>query len=213
MSISVPSFGFLPQRLPSYTSILLSLLASLVFLFFIRAAFLCLRHSLQKKMVQYPQAQVEEKTTGEMEAPRQRRSSWTWGLLSWESISSVSLGLPVTLTAVDKETIGRGVGMKQRQEERPVQRWQHQRVRRGGPAFETPRSYMLLQNRILILSPLSSSIVPIRRAALDGENDHVETCSLRSYMSGANHLTNFLSPDIQETHKPPAISCGDTTCP
>ncbi|KAG6827716.1 hypothetical protein H0H92_010689 [Tricholoma furcatifolium] len=128
VSISFPS---LADSLPSNSSILLSLLASLVVLSFIRAACLYLRSNTGTQKQQQAQVQVQEKAADHVEESR-KRSSWAWGLLRWDRLPS----LPVSLTIPRNETNGVGVGM---QEKRPLpQPWQPVRGRRGGPAFETP---------------------------------------------------------------------------
>lgn len=140
MSMSSVSFPSLATSLPSNSSVLLSLLASLVLLSFIRAAFLCLRTTVGKQTQPQSQVQVQGKSTEKEQETRQQRSSWAWGLLTWDSLPAVTLTLPVSLTIVDNNTNGRGVGMQEKREERPNQGWQPPRSRRGGPAFESPRS-------------------------------------------------------------------------
>lgn len=134
-SISLPSF---PGSLPSKSSFLLSLLASVVLLSFIRAAVLCLRTNVAKQPQQLVQALPEKKESTGSEKTRQRRSSWAWGLISWESLP---LTLPVSLTMAENNTNGRGVGLQEKRRDQS-QSWQP-RVRRGGPAFESPSTYHL----------------------------------------------------------------------
>ncbi|GLB39683.1 hypothetical protein LshimejAT787_0701930 [Lyophyllum shimeji] len=138
MSVSVSSISFAPlgNAIPSYSSILLSLLASLVLLSFVRAAFLCLRSSVGNKAQQQVQVQVEGKSGERQEESRQRRTSWAWGLLTLERLPTFSL--PVSLTMGQSDSNGRGVGMQQKRAEAPSQPWQPPRSRRGGPTFETP---------------------------------------------------------------------------
>ncbi|RDB17391.1 hypothetical protein Hypma_001680 [Hypsizygus marmoreus] len=133
MSMTGIAFPSLPDSLPSNSSVLLSLLASIVLLSFIRATFLCLRTNVSKQP-QQSQVTVPEKTVQRSEEPRQRRSSWAWGLLTWDSLPT----LPVSLAMSETESNGRGVGLQSKRVEGPTQNWQQPRVRRSGPAFESP---------------------------------------------------------------------------
>ncbi|KAF9460381.1 hypothetical protein BDZ94DRAFT_1238466 [Collybia nuda] len=135
MTMSMPSFSFpsFPGSLPSKSSLLLSLLASVVLLSFIRAAVLCLRTNVSKQPQQLIQTSQEKQESTGQEETRQRRSSWAWGFISWENLP---LALPVSLTTVENTTNGRGVGLQDKRREQ-IQSWQPT-VRRGGPAFESP---------------------------------------------------------------------------
>ncbi|KAF8064981.1 hypothetical protein FPV67DRAFT_1500964 [Lyophyllum atratum] len=136
MSMSSMSFPSLTEALPSNSSVFLSFLASLVLLSFVRAAFLCLRTNVGSKAQQQVHVQVEGKSVERPQESRPRRSSWAWGLLTWDSLPAVSL--PVSLTMAQNDSNGRGVGMQQKRSQVPIQPWQPARSRRGGPAFETP---------------------------------------------------------------------------
>lgn len=201
MSISSMSSSWSSYILPSNSSLLLSLLASLVVLSFIRAAFLCLRTNVGKQSQQRIQVQVEEKAAQQLEQPRQQRSSWAWGLLTWDSLPTVSL--PVSLKMVETDSNGRGVGLQKRRTEAPVQQWQQTRSRRGGPAFETPRSYhSLVRFYLLALSCCSPSDLSVRSASLHGQNDHVQTCACQRKISFALSLYLPRPPtDIQKANE------------
>ncbi|KAF5384220.1 hypothetical protein D9615_003457 [Tricholomella constricta] len=138
MSMSMPSMSFSWSSLilPSNSSILLSLLASLVVLSFVRAALLCLRTNVAKQSQQQIEVQGEGKEAEPPRQQRQQRLSWAWGLFTWDSLPTVSL--PVSLTMVESDSNGRGVGMQRKPVESMTQRWQPTRSKRGGPAFETP---------------------------------------------------------------------------
>jgi hypothetical protein len=116
------------------------LLASIVLLSFIRAAFLCFRKNIGKERHQ-SQAPVEEKTIRSIEGTPQRRSSWASALPTWDALPSLTL--PVSFTVAETSTIGKGVGMRKKPAEPPAQNWhQPPRIRRGGPAFESPCTYI-----------------------------------------------------------------------
>ena len=143
-SISIPvspvSFPSL-STLPVPNSILLSLLASLVLLSFVRAVFLCLRKNVGKQGHPQSRTHVDEKTGEAVGAPSQRPSLWAWAPLTWANLPSVSLALPVSLTVAGNSTMGKGVGLQQQRKpvEAPTQTWQQQaRGRRGGLTFESP---------------------------------------------------------------------------
>ncbi|KAG6872563.1 hypothetical protein C0995_008836 [Termitomyces sp. Mi166 len=126
--MSLPS---LAHSLPSNSSILLSLLASIVLLSTVRVVFLHLGNYIGSRPQKQVQAQAEGNAADSPEGSRQHRSSWPWRQLSWDSLPS----LPVSLAVPGNESHGKGVGM---QEKRPPQPWQTVRGRRGGPMFETP---------------------------------------------------------------------------
>lgn len=126
-SVDLPTF--------SKSSILLSLLASLVVLSAIRAAFLYLRpHALVEKQQAQKLVLVKEKGQNE-NTSRPRTSSWCWGLLTWESLPT----LPVSLKMPD-DMKGRGVlssgGSVEQKQHQLQPAWNQNR---RGPAFERPR--------------------------------------------------------------------------
>jgi len=135
-SMSTVFFPTLPDSLPSNTSILLSLLATLVILSFVRAALLCFRPNTGKQVQQPTQTQAEAKAAEQSESTIQRRSSRAWGLLIWDNLRTISL--PISLTMAEKETAGKGIGLQGKRPAAPSQPWQPVRSKRGGPAFETP---------------------------------------------------------------------------
>jgi len=144
VSMSLTSFSFptLSVKLPSNSSILLSLLASLVLLSFIRAALLCFRKNTGKPHHQQPQPPVDEKTSRAMGGTPQRQSSWGLGLPTWDALPSLTL--PLSFTLAETSTIGKGVGMQKKPVQLPAPDWYPpMRGRRSGPAFEPPRTCTL----------------------------------------------------------------------
>ncbi|KAF8225738.1 hypothetical protein L208DRAFT_1408115 [Tricholoma matsutake] len=123
---------------PSNSSIFLSLLASIVLLSFIRAAFLYFRKCIGKQPHQQSQVPVDEKTIRVEGAPqRQQRSSWASTLPTWDALPNLTL--PVSFTVTETRMIGKGVGLRKKTSEPPAQEWQPPtRIRRSGPAFESP---------------------------------------------------------------------------
>lgn len=138
MSMPVPPISFDSDRLPSCTSVFLSLLATLVLVSFVRAALLCLRGNVDSKLLQQSQVQVVEKAVERSDDAKQRPGSWKWSLSSWKAVSVPSLSLPLSLAPIDKDSVRRGVGMQGKSETRRHEHWPAPRVRKGGPTFETP---------------------------------------------------------------------------
>jgi hypothetical protein len=186
-STSLTPFSFpLSITPPSNSSILLSLLASIVLLSFIRAAFLCFRKNIGKQRHQQSQAPVDDKTIRVLAGTPQRLSSWASGLPTWDALPSLTL--PVSFTVAETSTIGKGVGMRKKPAELPAQDWvQPVRVRRGSPAFESPRMYTSSSSKIQRADVYDSTCyISVRSPCFDGENDYVTTCMF--------FFLNFFSP-------------------
>jgi hypothetical protein len=143
MSLTTFSFPAISISLPSNSSVFLALLASIVLLSFIQAAFLCLRKNYGKQRHSQSQAPIDEKPIGTVGGTPQRRLSWAAALPTWDALPSLTL--PVSFTVAETSTIGKGVGMQKKLVEPPAQDWhQRSKSRKSGPAFETPRTYTYL---------------------------------------------------------------------
>jgi hypothetical protein len=143
MSLTSFSFPAISISFPSNSSIFLATLASLVLLSFIRAAFLCLRKNSGKQRGPQSQVPVDEKTMGAAGATPGPRSPWAAALPTWDALPSLTL--PVSFTVAETSTIGKGVGMQKKPAESHAQDWRPLiKSRRGGPAFESPRTYPYL---------------------------------------------------------------------
>jgi hypothetical protein len=205
-SIRFPSFDAV--TFPSYTSILLSLLASLVLVSFIRAAALCLRGNISKRPQQQQSTttQTEVKSAPSPQIAERRRSTWSWSLPKWDSLSAVKFSLPVSLDALEKESFGKGVGLqRQRREEKRKDIWQPPRLRRNaaGPAFQTPRQSSPL---LSMQHPRSYSLIFVVPAIYQAEpvsmakiimSRHVSPLSLPKVSSPVTHS---ITEDLPQTH-------------
>ncbi|KAJ3575668.1 hypothetical protein NP233_g949 [Leucocoprinus birnbaumii] len=123
----------------SHSSILLSLLASVFLLAFIRAALLFLRARTSSSSEKQALVHAQQQKNVEQQSPApspSSSSSWRLGFFTWESLPT----LPVSLKLNENDMKGRGVGFVPPSQRPAAQPWQP--GRRSGPAFEHPPAAM-----------------------------------------------------------------------
>lgn len=125
MPVTISQVDLTLSTLPSASSTLLSLLASLVLLAFIRAAFLFMR-SQPSPLKPGPGPQEDQKLRS------RPQSSFGWGLITWDSLPAPPLSLAAASALIIGNGVGMGVGVATGKSS-----WQHQN-RVPGPTFEHP---------------------------------------------------------------------------
>ncbi|KIJ99711.1 hypothetical protein K443DRAFT_132947 [Laccaria amethystina LaAM-08-1] len=123
--VSISQVDLTLSTLPSASSILLSLLASLVLLAFIRAAFLFMR-SQPSPLKPGPRPQEDQKL------PSRPQSSFGWGLIRWDSLPALPLSLAAASASIKGSGVGMGAGVATGKSA-----WRQQN-RGPGPTFEHP---------------------------------------------------------------------------